>query len=346
MKERNTTLDLAKGILIILVVLGHAIQYSGNGNWEDSQLFFDDIVFRAIYSFHMPLFMMISGYLFYSSNKKDFKPLMISKLRAIGIPLLVFTLLMNVVWYIPLLINGKVLEIFSQYLGTLVFKMNMWFLLSLLLNMVAVAVITRVFKRIRAQYIGMCILFMISFFIPDGLILAVHKFMFPFFCIGYVLNQNQIPLFTYSQRTICLVILTVLSLGAIWWFDKETSIYTTGFCILKDFKGQLQIDFKRMIIALIVSCTFMQYVSRLSRYNTFIAHQTIRLGGMTLFIYGMNMVFNLYTRFLVDRLSLHYEPSYLRAIFVTILFLFVCHYLYQILNQNRIARAALLGKFY
>ena len=32
MKERNTTLDLAKGILIILVVLGHAIQYSGNGN--------------------------------------------------------------------------------------------------------------------------------------------------------------------------------------------------------------------------------------------------------------------------------------------------------------------------
>ena len=127
---------------------------------------------------------------------------------------------------------------------------------------------------------------------------------------------------------------------------KETSIYTTGFCILKDFKGQLQIDFKRMIIALIVSYTFMQYVSRLSRYNTFIAHQTIRLGGMTLFIYGMNMVFNFYTRFLVDRLSLHYEPSYLRAIFVTILFLFVCHYLYQILNQNRIARAALLGKFY
>ena len=101
MKERNTTLDLAKGILIIFVVLGHAIQYSGNGNWEDSQLFFDDIVFRAIYSFHMPLFMMISGYLFYSSNKKDFKPLMISKLRAIGIPLLVFTLLMNVCGIYP-----------------------------------------------------------------------------------------------------------------------------------------------------------------------------------------------------------------------------------------------------
>ena len=55
---------------------------------------------------------------------------------------------------------------------------------------------------------------------------------------------------------------------------------------------------------------------------------------MTLFIYGMNMVFNFYTRVLVDRLSLHYEPNYLRAIFVTILFLFVCHYLYQILNQN------------
>ena len=69
MKERNTTLDLAKGILIILVVLGHAIQYSGNGNWEDSQLFFDDIVFRAIYSFHMPLFYFASG-LFFKTNLK------------------------------------------------------------------------------------------------------------------------------------------------------------------------------------------------------------------------------------------------------------------------------------
>lgn len=216
MKERNTTLDLTKGILIVLVVLGHAIQYSGNGNWEDSQLFFDDIIFRSIYSFHMPLFMMVSGYLFYNSNKKDFKPLMASKLRAIGIPMLVFTLIINIVWYISMLIHGDVFEIFIQFLHTLFFRMNMWFLLSLLLCMLAVAMITRILKSKLTQYFGMCVLFIVSFFIPDGLILGVHKFMFPFFCIGYVLNQNRVPLYTCSQNKIGLVILTALSFGAIW----------------------------------------------------------------------------------------------------------------------------------
>ena len=71
MNKRNINIDLSKGILIILVVLGHSIQYAIGSEWLTSQKFYDDIIFRAIYSYHMPLFMMISGYLFYNSNKKN-----------------------------------------------------------------------------------------------------------------------------------------------------------------------------------------------------------------------------------------------------------------------------------
>lgn len=42
----------------MLVVLGHGVQYSVAGGYERS------LVFRAIYSFHMPLFFVLSGYLF------------------------------------------------------------------------------------------------------------------------------------------------------------------------------------------------------------------------------------------------------------------------------------------
>lgn len=50
MKERNKTIDNAKGIGIILVIAGHLYTK-------------DSIPFMYIFSFHMPLFFIISGYL-------------------------------------------------------------------------------------------------------------------------------------------------------------------------------------------------------------------------------------------------------------------------------------------
>lgn len=53
---RSTFWDAAKAILIYLVVAGHCIQYFTGGD------FWSNPVFRGIYIFHMPLFMMIGGY--------------------------------------------------------------------------------------------------------------------------------------------------------------------------------------------------------------------------------------------------------------------------------------------
>lgn len=64
---RSEYLDFLKAILIITVLLGHCIQYGGG--YEDNS-FFDNKLFKFIYSFHMPLFMLISGYLFSESVKK------------------------------------------------------------------------------------------------------------------------------------------------------------------------------------------------------------------------------------------------------------------------------------
>lgn len=64
MKARNQILDATKGIAIIFVVLGHAIQQvSGLENKEALNM----PILRFIISFHMPLFVFISGYLFYNT---------------------------------------------------------------------------------------------------------------------------------------------------------------------------------------------------------------------------------------------------------------------------------------
>ena len=53
-KFRDQFLDIAKGLAIILVVVGHVLQ----GSTER----FDDLFwFRVIYSFHMPMFVFLSG---------------------------------------------------------------------------------------------------------------------------------------------------------------------------------------------------------------------------------------------------------------------------------------------
>lgn len=52
--DRDQLLDIARGIAILLVVVGHTVQ-------GRSPAFDDDPVFRFIYSFHMPLFAMLAG---------------------------------------------------------------------------------------------------------------------------------------------------------------------------------------------------------------------------------------------------------------------------------------------
>lgn len=63
MKQRLLYLDNLRAILIMLVVLGHCVQWDGCYPDYNSNL-----LFRFIYSFHMPLFFAISGYLTYKGR--------------------------------------------------------------------------------------------------------------------------------------------------------------------------------------------------------------------------------------------------------------------------------------
>lgn len=71
MKKRLGYLDIAKALCIILVVVGHFCPSTTTALWSK--------VSAVIYSFHMPLFMFVSGLLFAHSTKKQSYPDFISK---------------------------------------------------------------------------------------------------------------------------------------------------------------------------------------------------------------------------------------------------------------------------
>ena len=80
--SRNKFLDITRGITVFLMILGHCIQ-NGNGKiFLEKQLFWDDYFFKFIYSFHMPLFALISGYfLNLSTNKYELKVGILKKIN-------------------------------------------------------------------------------------------------------------------------------------------------------------------------------------------------------------------------------------------------------------------------
>lgn len=95
--ERNTWVDYAKGLGIILVVYGHVAR----GLFEagipfDRQIY--QLADSMVYSFHMPLFFFLSGLFFYQSLlKRGRLALLANKLDTIFYPYLIWSILQGVI---------------------------------------------------------------------------------------------------------------------------------------------------------------------------------------------------------------------------------------------------------
>lgn len=60
--QRLVFLDIAKAICIILVVIGH-YHPDNSPEWYN-------VIWKFIYSFHMPLFMFASGYIYIATKRE------------------------------------------------------------------------------------------------------------------------------------------------------------------------------------------------------------------------------------------------------------------------------------
>lgn len=92
-KQRLVWADVLKGILIILVVLGHAIQNTLGDKC------FDDHLWNIIYSFHMPAFIAVSGFFAYHNNQmkkvsvNSFVQSVFRRFRQLVIPFVLWTII-------------------------------------------------------------------------------------------------------------------------------------------------------------------------------------------------------------------------------------------------------------
>ena len=213
-KNRDNKIDSLKGFLIILVILGHLIGSNSNVINECAKTF--------IYTFHMPLFILISGYLTkVKDNTKDFW----KGLLNIVVPLCIFQVI-NIICI--LVISGQ-----FDHLLLVTPYWTLWYMLSL------------AFWRIMLQYspkgllnnpvIYLPIAFILSILcglIPDGRIMSIQRTVnfFPFFLIGYYINKRAMPQpdRMWNKFVSAGLIVTIIVLITVGFYPSNSSILLRG----------------------------------------------------------------------------------------------------------------------
>lgn len=176
MKERIYFCDNLKFILIILVVIGHFLVYS-----QDYQ--FSKALFIFIYSFHMPLFVFITGYLSKRLTNKDGS----------------FRLNRVVSFFSIYFIFEMLVFIISRFILNQDVKFSFfdegecpWYLLALGIWLM----MTFLFQKIKPKYLLIFSVFVgliVGYDDWVGTVLSLSRILvfYPFFLLGFYINKKQ-----------------------------------------------------------------------------------------------------------------------------------------------------------
>lgn len=186
MKERDSSIDIAKGIGIFLVVLGHTTD--------------NNIIAKWLHSFHMPLFFFLSG--LFHIQLENYKNFLIKKVRGLLIPYFFFAIILFL-FFIVISKNigfsaGENLSIKENFIGIFIgcdilgfsqisWGGQLWFLLSLFIvsNVCYFIMKLKLMKQLLINviflYIGIKLL-EFNIILPWNIISSI--FMFNFYWIG------------------------------------------------------------------------------------------------------------------------------------------------------------------
>lgn len=237
------------------MIWGHCVQYCSNGDFD----FFKNSVFKFIYSFHMPLFMLVSGYLFYFSTKKrSLSKLMTHRVQSLIQPIIVCTIFIYflsdaiVSKSIGAIINAPWLSQFG----------SLWFLWSVL----AANIVFGVAEKITSKLILRIALYIIGIFFvclfPNW---ELNLYMYPYFLIGFLFAKykNNISKVILNFKYIFLIVFPIM----LFFYEKKHYIYTTGILSSKNIIELLYIDGYRWIIGLSGSVFVLVIVELLFKLN-------------------------------------------------------------------------------
>ena len=261
-------IDISKTIAIAIVVLGHAIVQGTVGPNRG-------IIFDVIYSFHMPLFFVISGYIYEKNGKKVSMGILASMLWRFVVVSLVWHTFYTLVFKTPAsLFNDPI----SFYVNYLLYPDSPWFLMV---------------------FFGATLLYLVSKMVSRNY--KWYFFCTLFFCVVYLLIKKQnFPILDFALLTRSLYYSIFIFMGSMLFLFRDyllakkiMYIYVLSFLCLflvRDLGGyysQFCIDLILAALGSIVVVITSVYISEFFCVNCFF----LWIGSRTLHIYLLNGLF-------------------------------------------------------
>ena len=284
--KRIVWADALKGILIVLVVLGHSIQAS---MIKLGGSFINDYLWNLIYSFHMPAFIAISGYLAFRKNVMGGGGISAwlsntwRRFRQLMVPFLL--------WSIALLFVNHNVEHYFDYL--LYPEKSLWFLWALFFIAIIFAGVDIIANKLKIkQEVAMSVCWVllvgVMFVMPDAKLLGVEyvAYYFFYYLLGYYLHK-------YEER---LVIKKgwIIALFGVLWFALGSIYSTQGLPQQLQFipiipHSLLYYVYRITTAVLAIFFLFSLGMKIMDQENSFIKNAVV-FGKISLGIYAVHMV--------------------------------------------------------
>lgn len=208
-KQRDISIDIAKGIGIILVVYGHLACP----------------VAREIFLFHMPLFFLLSGYFF--SAKDSLRDFLVKKSKALLLPAILFYILSFLYSFV---LSGK--DSILSYFHSLSYFLEpngvIWFLVALYYIFLICYVIEKYIHSNILKYGIALIITIIGYLLAENKIFFLYlpqAFIgYTFFYLGYQIKKYD---FFHNKRAYYYMILISLigySIGVIFHVSTDIAL--------------------------------------------------------------------------------------------------------------------------
>lgn len=344
-QKKSLTVDLLKSFAIVLMIFGHCIVY---GSGVDNTLGKTRMIHHYIYSFHMPLFALVSGYLFFFTIKRHtMKEVFKTRVEGIIIPLIAWQFLMNVYRIIFYWLRDGKFDLLRLIRGYSYLYGNMWFLWAILFCSLAVMVIHYKFNDNLLLFIVVEILTLL----PGKQEHVRFVWLYPYFVLAYLFAK-------YKERDIVkkmyqkvnniygIVILIIIHLLLVYYWKMDYYIYDYGIgrsILMRDNLMYVMLcNLYRFIAGIIGTLVYTLIFSKLKGLiskSIFCLKYISKISQHTLGIYVFSVYF--LNEFIKSMTFLHYNffIVLIEALIITVLSVKTMIYM----EKNRCLNILLLG---
>lgn len=337
-KKRIEWADAFKGVLILLVVIGHCIQSVYVQRGAD---FKSDYWWNLIYSFHMPAFIAMSGFIAFRpesakiSRTSDLGALIFRRMRQLVVPFIIWSVIM-------FFVNSNVDHLHEYILYP---NKSYWFLWALffitaIFNVADFISIKFHLNQESAMTCMALILMVINFILPDSKILGFEyiSYYFLFYTLAYYLHKynNLVP------KNIWL--LTIL---AALWFVLGSFYLAKGVPSIVSWIPHIPGSILNIIYRLITATIFISMMLgvgyKISTYRNKLWRIILEFGNVSLGIYVVHMVLRGWIVKGLDYI-MPWCPNWALITISFILIAVISLWIVRLLKTSKISNTWLLGK--